>query len=247
VASPQLEDGHTKIANEILERLAQLYLAPNQWQIIIFILRKTYGYRKKVDHLANWQIANGTGLHKHVISRALKALNGRNIITREGKMVGFQKDWEQWQLPEQVTKVTQTGNRNNEKGYLNRQPELPEQVTELPEQVTKVTSPHVTQKKKETIQKKLYKRKYGEFSNVLLTEQEIKKLNDRFGKVRAEELIEQLSAGIKSKGYKYQDHYATILNWSRRDEKEFDNGKSGRHSKGHSAEELEASIGKPLG
>jgi len=35
-------------------------------------------------------------------------------------------------------------------------------------------------------------------------------------------------------------------NWMEK-KKEFDDGKGGRHSKGHSAEELEASIGKPLG
>ena len=160
MARPQLEDGHTQIANEILEHLAKFYLSPNQWQVVIFIIRKTYGYKKKVDYIANSQIIEGTGLSKYVISRVLRILEERNIINRSKKLIGFQKDWEQWRLPEQTTikkvisidnfeaKVTRTD--NNEK--------LPEQTTELPEQTTKVARSRVTQKKKETIQKKLYKR-----------------------------------------------------------------------------------------
>lgn len=72
--------------------------------------------------------------------------------------------------------------------------------------------------------KEIYKEKYGEFKNVLLSEEEHKKLIDKFGEARAGQLIETLSAGIQSKGYKYKDHYAAILNWARRDEKEIKNG-----------------------
>ena len=64
------------------------------------------------------------------------------------------------------------------------------------------------------------KGKYGEFNNVLLTEDERLKLVERFGEVETKDRIERLSSGIASKGYKYVSHYATILNWKRRDEKE---------------------------
>jgi len=64
------------------------------------------------------------------------------------------------------------------------------------------------------------KRKHGEFQNVLLTEEENGKLLDKFGEVEAKERIERLSSAIASKGYKYASHYATILNWKRRDDKE---------------------------
>lgn len=64
------------------------------------------------------------------------------------------------------------------------------------------------------------KDKYGEFSNVLLTSEEYDKLLTRFGEKKLTHLIEDLSLGIKSKGYKYKDHYATILAWERRDTKQ---------------------------
>ena len=56
MANPQLEDGYTEIANEILEALMRLHLSPNQWQVILCIIRKTYGFKKKVDYIANSQI-----------------------------------------------------------------------------------------------------------------------------------------------------------------------------------------------
>jgi len=87
---------------------------------------------------------------------------------------------------------------------------------------------------------------YGEFKNVFLTDKELEKLQERFGPMRAHELIEQLSAGIKSKGYKYKDYYATILNWARRDEKEEKNGIHRRYSQEATAEQLADSVGRAI-
>ena len=63
------------------------------------------------------------------------------------------------------------------------------------------------------------KLKFGEFFNVLLTAEEFTKLQDKFGDGKAKDLIERLSAYIASskKGRKYVSHYATLLNWERRD------------------------------
>jgi len=57
------------------------------------------------------------------------------------------------------------------------------------------------------------KREYGEFKNVLLTDDEYKKLEE----INALSQIEKLSSYMASTGKKYKDHYATILNWDRRD------------------------------
>jgi len=65
---------------------------------------------------------------------------------------------------------------------------------------------------------KYIKRKYGSFENVELTDEEYQKLKDRFSDY--EEKIENLSSYIASKGDKYKSHYATILNWSRKDSDE---------------------------
>lgn len=54
---------------------------------------------------------------------------------------------------------------------------------------------------------------YGEFKNVKLTKEEYKKLEEK----KLLPFIEQLSSYIASSGKKYKSHYATILNWSRKD------------------------------
>lgn len=60
------------------------------------------------------------------------------------------------------------------------------------------------------------KSSFGEFKNVKLKEEELNKLIERFGENNTKLLIEELSIGIESKGYKYKSHYATLLNWARR-------------------------------
>tara|TARA_Y100000310_G_scaffold338633_1_gene428816 strand:- start:1805 stop:2548 length:744 start_codon:yes stop_codon:yes gene_type:complete len=226
MAKPQPENGHTRIANEILEHLMRTHLSSNQWQVLLCIIRKTYGFQKKVDYIANKQIGEATGLGKQVVSRILKKLQGWNIITRNKKYIGLQKDWEQWKLAELVTLGTKLANQSTSKvSSIANQSKL-NSLPKLAEQSTKVSSPEDTQKKKETIQKKLYKRK-GEFQNVLLTDADYQKLILKLGETKVKEWIEELSIGIESKGYKFQSHYATILSWVRKEEKK--GGQSGTH------------------
>lgn len=63
---------------------------------------------------------------------------------------------------------------------------------------------------------RLDKNNYGEFENVLLTEEEYLKLETLYNKENADALIEELSSYIESSGKKYKSHYATLLNWAKR-------------------------------
>ena len=67
--------------------------------------------------------------------------------------------------------------------------------------------------------KKPVKHKYGEYSNVLLTDEEYAKLLHLFPR-DLQERIERLSEYIASKGTKYKSHYATIRSWANRDGKQ---------------------------
>ena len=68
---------------------------------------------------------------------------------------------------------------------------------------------------KKSAKPKSEKQKFGSMQNVLLTSEEYAKLCERFPDADAK--IESLSLAIASKGYKYKDHYATVLNWARMD------------------------------
>lgn len=61
---------------------------------------------------------------------------------------------------------------------------------------------------------------YGEFGNVKMTTAEFEKLVQAEGAERANALIEELSSYLASSGKRYKSHYATLLNWGRRKDKE---------------------------
>lgn len=63
--------------------------------------------------------------------------------------------------------------------------------------------------------KKPTKHKYGEYNNVLLTDEELEKLKDEYPDWQ--ERIERLSSYVASTGKKYKSHYATIRNWARKE------------------------------
>lgn len=61
------------------------------------------------------------------------------------------------------------------------------------------------------------KHRYGEYNNVLLTDEEYQKLQDMFPDLQ--ERIERLSEYVASTGKSYKSHYATIRAWARKDKK----------------------------
>ena len=153
MAHPQLEDGYTEIANEILEALYRINLSPYESRVLWFIIRKTYGWHKKSDRIPLSQIAEGTEILIPHVSRALRSLISRQIITRIGNnRIGFQKDYAQWQVkklpvqavPNQVMEVTSLGSLK-----------LPASATAKAKKVTSLgTTKYNKELIKETYQKK---------------------------------------------------------------------------------------------
>ena len=69
---------------------------------------------------------------------------------------------------------------------------------------------------KDISKKKEPKHKNGANQNVLLTDEELEKLKERFPDWQRR--IDDLSYYIASTGKTYSSHYMTILNWARADE-----------------------------
>lgn len=65
--------------------------------------------------------------------------------------------------------------------------------------------------------KKPVKHKHGEYNNVLLTDEELEKLQAEYPDWK--DRIERLSSYVASTGKSYKSHYATIRNWARNDKK----------------------------
>ena len=100
---PQLEDGYTRIANELLDALVHARFSARQYSVLLTIIRKTYGYNKKSDDIGLSQIAALTGLSKANASRTVNELAKlRAIIKTEGQFghrLSVNKHYGQWGLP----------------------------------------------------------------------------------------------------------------------------------------------------
>lgn len=98
--SPQLENGYTKISNEIIEALAKTKLNGEALRILFVIIRKTYGYNKKEDKISLSQFMLTTSLMKSAVCRGLKRLINMNIIIKidneDIQIYRFNKDFDSW-------------------------------------------------------------------------------------------------------------------------------------------------------
>jgi phage replication O-like protein O len=108
----QLENGeYTRIHNSILEVLALAKLPAGALKLLLFLLRKTYGWNKKEDAISLTQWQEGTGLTRHNVAAHLEQLVKLNVIYRtpqgQGFVYGFNKYIEQWN----TAVFTKDGNR----------------------------------------------------------------------------------------------------------------------------------------
>ncbi|MDF1511080.1 hypothetical protein Gp_78 [Bacillus phage vB_Bacillus_1020A] len=103
MASPQLKNGHTRIANEILEQITKTNLNGTQLRIVMVIWRFTYGFRRKAHELPLAMIAEKVNTTKSHVDRELDCLIDRKIVTvvgigkRRGRILSFNKNYEEWQ------------------------------------------------------------------------------------------------------------------------------------------------------
>jgi phage replication O-like protein O len=209
MASPQAEQGHVDIANEIVDKLSTITLSAYEWRVLWFIFRKTYGWHKKSDRISYTQFEEGTGLWRQNIGRALKRLIARNMVTvlGSGQLLeyGFQKDFDTWQpLPNPTTTVAPTG--NGELLPLQATEPLPLQPELLPLQATEPLPLQAnTKEKKETIQKK---RKETE-----TLDQYREKLRARFTALDFDTELEKFNLYWNEGRRKLKNPKLALLNW----------------------------------
>ncbi len=207
--SPQAENGHTDIANELMDALARTRISGEARQVLDFILRKTYGWHKKEDRISLSQFVDGTTLKKPTICKAINKLKRMKLIITQKDNAGnvyycFNKHYNKWSplpkkvtLPKKVKGVTQKGNKS-----------LPKKV-HTKETYTKETY---------TKEKKILKEKVQYLDFVYFTDEEYAKLLKKFGRDILDDKITRMNSyahqigEVKFKA-KYKSHYHTLLNW----------------------------------
>ena len=103
MANPQLEEGYTSIANEILCELCKISFNGTELKVIICIFRYTFGFHRKSHKLSASFIAKWINCDSRSVKRALKTLQEKKIIIcinsdQRGvtSELMFNKDYEQW-------------------------------------------------------------------------------------------------------------------------------------------------------
>lgn len=91
-----LDNGYTRIANEILDAVMIAGLTKHQLLIIMAVWRKTYGYNKKTDWIGNEQMELMIGIDKTKCSTAKNQLIRMKILIQEGRKVGINKSISEW-------------------------------------------------------------------------------------------------------------------------------------------------------
>lgn len=95
-----LDDGYTRIANELYEALILADFNKNEQKVVHAITRCTYGFNKKVDRIADSQIAERTGLSRQAVSFAKNTLIRMQVLVREGGKIGPNKNLSEWDISE---------------------------------------------------------------------------------------------------------------------------------------------------
>lgn len=104
--NPQIEDGHTRIANELLEAITLFDFGKRHYKVVLFVLRKTYGWQKKADVMSLSQIVTGTGLHREHTCTCINELVAMKVLLkqshRNGQLIELNKKYKEWKvLPKQ--------------------------------------------------------------------------------------------------------------------------------------------------
>ena len=207
MANPQLSNGYTKIANELLEAICRLNVSGNEMRILLYIIRRTYGFNRTYAEIPLSEISGAVGVRTVHISRALKRLAALNLIeihSSKGvkpQTISIVKNYEKWSV-ESCTELP-----------------LPKMVT-----VTKNGNPSITKngnptykEKKENIKERVKEKPHGRYGNVLLTDNQYSDLTKEYGENNVRDYIQRVDSHVQSTGKAYADYDATIRKWLTQD------------------------------
>lgn len=225
MTSPQLENGYTMISNEILEKVYQSDFNATQLDIILLLLRYTYGFHRETVSLSVTFISNGIGKERNFTAKQIRNLQKMNVIksitTQKGitKELKFNNNFDEWTIVQKDYSPKELWSNKTVNYSLFR----PSTVVFLDPQENKYNKEN--KNNKENIIKES-RHKYGEYKNVLLSDIELEKLKNEFPN-DWEARIETLSGYIASTGKTYKNHLATIRVWARKEKTTSENKRYG--------------------
>lgn len=105
MADVQVENGFTRIANQLLEEIAQRKFNGTEFRIIMTVWRYTYGFKRKEHSLSTNFIAEAIGMDNSRVRKVLKDLIDSNVINvtkeatfNQSRILTFNKNFEEWEV-----------------------------------------------------------------------------------------------------------------------------------------------------
>ncbi|QJQ93938.1 MULTISPECIES: replication protein [Halomonadaceae] len=95
-----MEDGFTRIANELLEGIIGAPLTDRERRVVLAIVRLTYGWNRKAGRIYAEDVSEITNLHESRCSKVISELVRRKVIFRQGgsrSPITLNKDMGQWE------------------------------------------------------------------------------------------------------------------------------------------------------
>ena len=208
MADPQLRNGYTKIANELLEALCRLNISGNEMRILLYIIRRTYGFNRSYAEMPLSEISAAVGIRKNHVSEVLNRLSAKNIIELHSnrgikpQTISIVKNYEKWAVEScAVLPFLKTGTVPE-----NRNPTIPE-----------IGNPTYKEKKENIKERGKERTPRGDYGNVFLSDDEINKLNQDYGEDNIRTYIQKVDNYVQSKGRPYSDYAATLRSWLDKD------------------------------
>jgi len=103
MSSPQIENGYTRLSNELLEAIVRTKMNGTQFAIVFAVIRATYGFHKKSRTLGLAFFEVATGRNKRQIGIEIKKLIKRKILIVESehtfgksRELKLNKDYDLW-------------------------------------------------------------------------------------------------------------------------------------------------------
>lgn len=109
----QVENGYTKIADELLEALMGEYghdFTSAEFKIMLLVIRYTYGFGRKFHKLSVSYVSKKTGLSNRYVKRTLNEMIRKKLLivysentNTEARVLGLNKNYWEWQVPKRNT------------------------------------------------------------------------------------------------------------------------------------------------
>ena len=98
--SPQLENGYTPLANELLEALLLYKFTLYEYKVIMAVVRLTYGYHRKMAQIGNSRLALMTNIERNHVGKIIRRLDALNVLVRDTRTyvcgIGLNKNYWEW-------------------------------------------------------------------------------------------------------------------------------------------------------